>query len=143
FEAIMILDTLQAVATQLLSRGLLYTQPSLFWTAVALLRCDNEAIFGRALALLNNIRGLPYLFESHSRARAGTSKPEFGLDDGSFARLAPSGSMFDVAGAAAGSRADDAAAEADPDQGGSSAASATRLPEDFWTFCDKWSPSLL
>lgn len=137
-EAEIIMDTLKAVADKLLEEERLHQHPSLFWTAVALLRCDAPNIYDRALDLLLCMRGYPYLYRS---VAAGAS-PLADLFSAMPGATTAGGASHPVMRAAAVSVMGAGPAAASPTAGAGLGADAplVSLPEDFWLFAESWSP---
>jgi hypothetical protein len=117
-EAMMIMETLHSVAEQLLAQDRLYQHPAVFWTAAALLRCDQASLYRAALRLLNTVLpGLPFLYVSPEPLTRGRGE-----------------STLDVPNPAAMAAA--AASSANADRAPPSSA----MPDDFWSYCEKWTP---
>jgi len=143
-EACMIVDTLKAVSEELLGKGLLPSHPSLLWTAIALMRCDHPMIYNRALDLLTLIKGYPYLFQTASRSRLSSSASVSLTVSAVKASKRPIGGLSSFAIDEASTQVYESehpekqVSEEDDIVGADS--KTLHLPEDFWTFSEKWNP---
>lgn len=133
---------MQAVALELLRKGELHRHPAVLWTAVALLRSDHPSIYDRYACIITSRYWLVVTTELTAFGvvtTAGhccclTASKATHLFDDSFSRSAVT--VVELTR----DEMDTLSIESVGDVRASDAQSDRRLPEDFMTYAEKWTP---